>query len=374
MKCASLTKAAFTAIGGNANIHWFCDACDNKIMGFISRAPHIVEQRQQEAQQLTKAKEDLSKLANEMRALDIKKKLELFEGVTVCLGPKIQHLQDTVQKIETKVETMSNRSWSEVAAQKPQPQNNQFWNPEASVVINSIKDFTETKNSSTIKTELSKGFREVKFKTVMKRANGNIIIETENKEAANKMKENWPENLFGGSSCRLTKKKIRNEVILKDVPLPTQIERTGVSEDDLTATIQEKYPKSKVQRFKRRDGTPMHMVKVITETVEEAEDLVKNGFLIGCLWVQAEYIKANRNRVIQCYKCLRLGHIAPQCNFNQRCSKCGEEGHKYTQCTCHGTAFKCANCSGNHQAVSQECKIIKDKLKELIDRQNRYEI
>ena len=152
----------------------------------------------------------------------------------------------------------------------------------------------------------------------MKRANGNIIIETEDKESANRVKNNWNDTLFGGSSCRLTKKRVNNEIVMKDVPLLGQMPRTGIAEDEMLHCIQEKYPRANIQRFKRRDGSPMHIVKVITETEEQAQDMVTNGFILGCLWIQVENLKPRNNQIIQCYKCLRLGHISSQCRFNQR--------------------------------------------------------
>ena len=234
-QCTPMTKAAYEAIGKVNNIHWFCDSGDGKIMGLISRMPKFVEKREEEAQLLTKTSKDLANLSAELQGLDVKKKLELFEGVTVCLGPKIQHMQDNIQKIDLAVQSLGKKTWSQVAATEAElaKPTKSHWNPEASVVINSIKDFSEAKNSSTIKTELSKQFKQVKFKSVMKRANGNIIIETEDKDSAIKMKDNWNDALFGGSSCRLTKKRMNKEVVLKDVPLPEQMARTGVPEEDL---------------------------------------------------------------------------------------------------------------------------------------------
>ena len=78
-----MTKAAYEAIGKVNNIHWFCDSCDGKTMGLISRLPKFVEKREEEAQQLTKTSKDLANISAELQGLDVKKKFELFEGVTV---------------------------------------------------------------------------------------------------------------------------------------------------------------------------------------------------------------------------------------------------------------------------------------------------
>ena len=309
--------------------------------------------------------------------MDVKKKIELFEGVTKCLGPKIQFVQDTMQKVEKEIENLAGRqaSWSQVASENvrqiPSPQTTQNqaqvssrWNPSASVVVNSIVDPKQTKNSSTIKTEMSKKFSQKKFKTVMKRANGDIIVELETEVEAKELVSTWDTSLFGGSNCRSTKKRQADSVVLKDVPLPEDISETGMSEDDLNRAISLKYPNAKIERFKK-DGKPMHIVKITPETQDQTEELLQAGFAIGNLWVRAE--KAiNKPRVIQCYNCLQLGHIAKVCKQNKKCSKCAKEGHGYLDCnlTNHDD-FKCGNCNGKHIAISSRCPLIQKKVQEL---------
>ena len=177
------------------------------------------------------------------------------------------------------------------------------------------------------------------------------------------MKDNREEKLFGGSSCRLTK-RLNNEVVLKDVPLPGQAAKTGIFEDDLWPCIQQTYPRAKIRTFRRCNFCPMQMVKPTTETEDQVDHFVTNGLPFDSLWVPIENIVPKKNKqIFQCYKCLRLGHIASQCRLNQRC---GEEGHNHTQCT------KCANCSGKHQAISHDGKVIQEKLKGLNEPKNSY--
>ena len=170
IKCA-LSKAAYDAIGKNNSIHLFCPNCDKKIMALISVLPQYAEKRERETIELSRTKEELESLTKELKVLDIIKKIELFEGVTKCLGPKIQFVQETMQKVEKEIENLADRqaSWSQVASanirqiHRPQSTQNQVqvpsrWNPSASVVVNNIADPKQTKNSSTIKNELSKTF------------------------------------------------------------------------------------------------------------------------------------------------------------------------------------------------------------------------
>ena len=127
-------------------------------MGLISRTSMFFDQRKKEVQHLTKLSQDLVKLSAKLRSLDVKKKLELFEGVTVCLETKIHHMHNSIQKIDSPLQILVSRLWSQIAIQEPEPfiSPRLFWNPKASVVINIIKKSIETYNSSTIKTERSK--------------------------------------------------------------------------------------------------------------------------------------------------------------------------------------------------------------------------
>ena len=55
-------------------------------------------------------------MTKELRGSDFKKKNDVFEGVTRCLGMKIQHRQDTLQQIYREKGTleMKSRLWSQV--------------------------------------------------------------------------------------------------------------------------------------------------------------------------------------------------------------------------------------------------------------------
>lgn len=72
--------------------------------------------------------------------------------------------------------------------------------------------------------------------------------------------------------------------------------------------------------------------------------------------------------ISQCLKCLRYGHIAKFCKNSQKCSICGE-GHFYKDCTKNSKDAICSNCNGNHVAISSECPMKKQKIKE---NENKY--
>lgn len=59
-------------------------------------------------------------------------------------------------------------------------------------------------------------------------------------------------------------------------------------------------------------------------------------------------------KVIQCFNCLRYGHVNSQCKSKVRCSKCGEE-HKTTDCS-STSPLSCIFCKGSHTSLNhKEC-------------------
>ena len=116
----------------------------------------------------------------------MKKILEPFEDVTVCLGPKIQSMQEIVQKMTGKfnVQKQIRESVSSSGASASIPPTPY---PESAVHSKSIKKFTEATNISMSKTDHPNLFNQVNFESVLKRANVNTIIETEDKESASKL-------------------------------------------------------------------------------------------------------------------------------------------------------------------------------------------
>jgi hypothetical protein len=65
--------------------------------------------------------------------------------------------------------------------------------------------------------------------------------------------------------------------------------------------------------------------------------------------------------VKQCLKCMKFNHIAKFCKNNETCSICSGN-HNFKQCDKSKT--QCANCGGDHIAISTTCPLKKQKLEE----------
>ena len=103
------------------------------------------------------------------------------------LYPRLNHLQETAQIIQStcsKIALPHENYAEEVKERTEQPPRHQTNTiPENSFVITKNKDYTETRDSSWIKTALSKHFLRLKSKHV-KTADGRVIVETDSHETA----------------------------------------------------------------------------------------------------------------------------------------------------------------------------------------------
>lgn len=65
-------------------------------------------------------------------------------------------------------------------------------------------------------------------------------------------------------------------------------------------------------------------------------------------------------RPLQCRKCMKLGHVIGACSYEPICSRCGG---KHAPDACTSTYSKCANCSGDHDATSTHCPLLRREMK-----------
>lgn len=101
---------------------------------------------------------------------------------------------------------------------------------------------------------------------------------------------------------------------------------------------------------------PKNNLKIVFTKSEMAQQCIENGLKIGCVNINADRIQLDEYIAItQCFKCMKLGHIAANCSDIQICSKCSGE-HSYKLCPVNNEDnLKCALCSGKHIAVSNTC-------------------
>jgi hypothetical protein len=84
------------------------------------------------------------------------------------------------------------------------------------------------------------------------------------------------------------------------------------------------------------------------------------------LWIQTIFgrkvtIEEPKEKVRQCYRCLRWGHSQRFCFGYVKCSSCGSN-HLSSKCTADLSGFRlrCVNCTGEHQSHSRQCSFCPD--------------
>lgn len=143
----------------------------------------------------------------------------------------------------------------------------------------------------------------------------------------------------------------------------------GLTEGELMENIKpifgENYKLLKVTRINRKNINNEGRVEYIptsTILVEVKGNYLPKKVAIHRVIMEVEpYIQ----RVVQCLRCLRYGHLSVQCKGKERCDKCGME-HSNLNCIERSETY-CVICQGNHKATDyKQCpeykkqKIIKE--------------
>ena len=173
-----------------------------------------------------------------------------------------------------------------------------------------IKKYTDPKirKSPQIHESIYKEYPGVVIRNARTTAGGSILIELDDKETANKVRETWNKDLFGGNKGAVNLKKTPPAGIVKHIPKSTVDDET--TEEDLINEIRSKYPNANVDLFKRNEkftGT----LKIEFNSEEEFQTALKNRVQI----FEQRYIMERyhyRPRVIICKYCQKFGHVSFQ--------------------------------------------------------------
>ena len=111
-------------------------------------------------------------------------------------------------------------------------------------------------------------------------------------------------------------------------------------------------------------------VKLICKDEDTVTNLLNNGIKLCYVKYKTEEFKIIP-RVIECYHCRALGHIASKCKHleeNPTCPRCGKKDHKKDdngRMTCDSAVRYCINCKGNHSSAYAKCAEKVNRLNEI---------
>ena len=188
-------------------------------------------------------------------------------------------------------------------------------------------------------------------------AAGSILIEFDNKEAADEVKSNWNQEYLGGN-VGVVKANERSPIgIVKHV------DEEDYSQEEITDEICNSFPSAECEYFKKNDKF-MGIIKVKFKSTEELDEAMANKISIFNQKYKVERYIAKR-RIIRCMKCQIFGHIARLCTGKTVCGKCSSKTHETKDCNAPETEYKCFHCKGNHMTGDKTCQVIIEKWEEL---------
>ena len=215
-------------------------------------------------------------------------------------------------------------------------------------------------NSTKLRREFNKHFKNVIIKEATITAAGSYKLEFENIEDANTVQNNWKKDYLGGNSGMV---KIGEQ---NSTGLVKFVYDDDLTEEDIEESIKENYPEARIELFKKGNNFT-GMIKVVFKEERQLEESIKNKFKIcNRKYLVEKFI--HKPRVIICNVCQRFGHIALQCKSKNKpnCGKCAESGHESINCTKEERYHKCFLCkSDEHKTGSYKCGVVQERLEKL---------
>ena len=230
-----------------------------------------------------------------------------------------------------------------------------------------VRKYTDAKirTSKDIRRAINQEFTGEVIRNARTTVGGSILLEFDDKDTADRIKNNWKPTLFGGNAGVV---KIRDNPpagIVKNVFIDDD-----KTEDDVIEEINKTYPDSEVDLFHKNDeftGT----IKILFNNPEELERALANRITIFDQRHIMEKYKY-KPRVIICKYCCEFGHVIRVCGSKERgnkpvCGKCASD-HETKDCETTEENYKCYHCDGNHEVGSRNCIIMKSKMEDLLAR------
>ena len=229
---------------------------------------------------------------------------------------------------------------------------------ERSLIVKKYMD-KNIQNSSDIRKIVNQEFKEVAIRNARTTVAGSILLEFEDKNAAETVKHNWKPTLFGGN---------KGIVNLKAKPAAAGFIKhvyQDIPEADIKAEVEAQFPNSSEVELFKKDKKFTGSIKVNFNSEEDLNAAKEKIVVIN----RQRYIMEKFNyqpRLIRCFNCHKFGHVARLCRLEGTiCGKCTSNEHKTKDCTSRIPQYKCFLCDGNHETGNKNCDIIKFKTEEL---------
>ena len=221
------------------------------------------------------------------------------------------------------------------------------YDPNITLVLNGASDKSLCCNRSAFMQEMSNLFPKTKLVSSSLKPNGLIFLIFTDQAEAQRIVDGWKQTHFGLNTSIGFYKPQNNAIILKNV-------LQSIPDSEILNSLQDKYPScTEVIRFKK-DNKVLPVVKAIFANSNDVCKVLKEGALIGNLYILPEVYKAKKCPT-RCFNCSRFGHTATFCKSKPTCSKCSGD-HKSAECT-NNSCKKCINCGNDHTSYDKACPV-----------------
>jgi len=185
-----------------------------------------------------------------------------------------------------------------------------------------------------------------------------VAIHTACQSNCDLLAKELPTEAFGGGVKHLPKGKGGrcNTVYVKGVDTSVEIPSLGGFLQKEGVSILE------IRRLtKRYTGRPTQDIKVTCDQ-QSAHKLISIRLIVNnkCCIIQSE----RHVKVIRCYHCQALGHVAKNCTNARRCEICAQNHDERQRCMWNAKPC-CVNCMGNHPSSSSICPAFRNRYEDI---------
>jgi len=224
------------------------------------------------------------------------------------------------------------------------------------LIIDDINNPVQYSSSKRILQEINFYCPQVKVDFAYSLAKGGVAIHTKCKSDRDLLATELPAESFGGGIRHPPRNKSCTSLYIKrvDTSLDT-IQITQHLRKEGINTIE-------VRRLtKRITGKPTQVVKVKCDW-QSAEILMNVGFVVNNKRFTVERERAVR--VVRCFHCQSLGHLARHCINVRHCEFCADTHGEEQKCS---RGVQCFNCHGKHPSSSSKCPVYTERYATLAE-------
>lgn len=123
----------------------------------------------------------------------------------------------------------------------------------------------------------------------------------------------------------------------------------ALNEEDIIYYAESEQQILKARRISKKDRNTQNRIRTpVVILTFRGQTLPREIRILGVNCKVEAFIQ----KVVQCFSCLRYGHIAENCISERRCERCGQK-HEYSFENCLAP-FYCVHCGNNHKSTDSE--------------------